>query len=145
MRQLTVLYDSGCPFCLRCKAWLSAQRTLVPIELIPRSSREAARRFPGCASEGDELVVVSDEGDVYRGPNAFLMCLWALEDYRAWSLRLAAPTMRPLARRAMEWISHNRAGFSRWLSKQDDQRVTEILSSGPPAGACATGGCGRET
>src|SRR6186997_2686832 len=118
MRKLTVLYDATCAFCIRCR------------------SGEAERRFPGVSSPEDELVVVSDEGAVYRGDGAFLMCLWALEDYREWSLRLAAPAMRPLARRAMEWVSHNRAGFSRWLARQDDRQVAGILNSGPPAGAC---------
>ena len=142
MRTLTVLYDSTCAFCLRCRHWATEQRALVPIEFIPRRSAEAERRFPGVSTADDELVVVSDEGAVYRGANAFLMCLWALEDYREWSLRLSAPAMRPLARRALEWVSHNRAGFGRWLARQDDRKVEGILRAGPPAGACAQDGCG---
>jgi predicted DCC family thiol-disulfide oxidoreductase YuxK len=142
MRKLTVLYDATCAFCVRCRHWAREQRALVPLEFIPRRSGEAERRFPGASSPDDELVVVSDEGAVYRGDSAFLMCLWALEDYREWSLRLAAPGMRPLTRRALEWLSHNRAGFGRWLTRQDDQKVVGILNSGPPAGACAQDGCG---
>ena len=143
MRKLTVLYDATCAFCIRCRHWIADQRHLVPVEFVPRRSAEAERRFPGASSPEDELVVVSDEGAIYRGDSAFLMCLWALEDYREWSLRLAAPAMRPLARRAMEWVSHNRAGFSRWLTRQDDRQVAGILNSGPPAEACAKDGCGR--
>ena len=143
MRKLTVLYDATCAFCLRCRHWATDQRALVPLEFIPRRSAEAERRFPGAGSAEDELVVVSDEGAVYRGDGAFLMCLWALEDYREWSLRLAAPSMRPLARRALEWVSHNRASFGRWLSRQDDAKVAGVLGSGPPSQACAQDGCGR--
>jgi hypothetical protein len=35
------------------------------------------------------------------------MCLWAMRDYREWSLRLATPELMPFARRLIAWISSN--------------------------------------
>jgi len=52
--------------------------------------------------------VIGDDGAVYIEAKAFLMCLWALRDYRAWSLRLSAPEMLPLARRVVLWVAQNR-------------------------------------
>ena len=47
-----------------------------------------------------ELVVVDDSGGVYRNGSAWIMCLYALREYREWSLRLATPALFPLARQA---------------------------------------------
>src|SRR4051812_25798812 len=117
MRTLTLLYDGRCGFCVRCKAWLEKQPQIVPLEFVPAGTAEARRRFPGASdsTEPEELVVVSDEGEVWRGDGAFLMCLWALAEWREWSLRLAQPELRPLARRALEWVGRWRFGLSRWL------------------------------
>jgi hypothetical protein len=47
-------------------------------------------------------VVVGDGGEVWAGPAAFLICLWALRDWREWSFRLSGPGFAPLAR----WFFH---------------------------------------
>jgi len=62
-----------------------------------------------------ELIVISDLGGVYRGAEAWIMCLYALVDYREWSLRLARPALLPLARRVFEWVGDSRADISRRL------------------------------
>ena len=73
---LTVVYDAGCAFCRRCRDWLAAQPTHVPLRF------EAAGGRPG------ELVVVADDGRAWTGPAAFVMCLWATTAYRPVSYRL---------------------------------------------------------
>ena len=50
-------------------------------------------------------MVVSDEGAVYRDGSAWIMCLFALEEYRDWANRLAHPLLRPLARQAFALLS----------------------------------------
>ena len=74
MRHLTVLYDADCGFCERCRRWLENQPKLIPLEFVAGGSPEAVRRFPDLVVPGraEELIVVSDEGDVYRNDNAWL-------------------------------------------------------------------------
>jgi predicted DCC family thiol-disulfide oxidoreductase YuxK len=116
MRSLTVLYDADCGFCLRCMRWLQGQAAYVPLRFVPLGS-EAAGRFalPAAAAAG-ELTVIDDEGGLYSGHAAYLMCLYALRDYREWSLRMANPALWPLARRALEWVTSHRRDLSRFFA-----------------------------
>lgn len=159
MRTLCVLYDGTCGFCVSCAWWLRAQRTLVGLECLQAGSEEAARRFPElCRPAGrEELVVVDDEGGVYRDTHAWLMVLWALEDYRDWALRLSRPSLMPLARNAFELLSNNRRRLSSWLRLEDESLRKELERVGaadvpkcaPGDGAChlprmvRCEGCGR--
>jgi len=77
---------------------------------VPASSDEARSRYPQLdhALTLTDLTVISDQGAVYRGPKAWLMCLWALREYREWSLRLSTPELLPTAKRVISMISQNR-------------------------------------
>jgi predicted DCC family thiol-disulfide oxidoreductase YuxK len=144
MKRLTVLYDAGCGFCISCRHWLEEQPKLVALDFVAARSPEAVRRFPDLTAEEDELVAVSDAGGVYRGARAFIMCLYALEEYREWSLRLARPGLLPLARRAFELVSQNRKGLSSLLHLASDEKVASVLRGANPA-SCEGGrqACGR--
>ena len=108
MNRLTVLYDGTCALCLRCRDFLAQSRSLVPLELLSCQSPEARERYGAVPWLGEELVVVSDEGDVWVGPAAFLVAMWALADYREWSYRLSGPELAPLAERFFVAISSQR-------------------------------------
>jgi predicted DCC family thiol-disulfide oxidoreductase YuxK len=142
MRRLTVLYDPDCEFCRRCRRWLETEPALVELEFLGRDTPVAEERFGRIEAGADELVIVSDEGGVYRGPNAFIMCLYALRDYRDWSFRLADPTLQPLARRALDWLSHNRLRLGRWLPGGDEETLALALQGGT-RGPCPGGTCGN--
>ncbi len=114
MRRLTVIYDATCGFCVRCKEWLEREPSFLAIECLWSRSPEVARRYPGLVGPGNaDLLVVSDEGGVYRGAHAWIMCLYALRGYREWSMRLASPALLPFARRAFELLSSSRGWISR--------------------------------
>lgn len=137
MDKLTVLYDSACGFCVKCRWWLIHQPKFVEMDFVPAGSPEAAEKFPGLGAPGvvDELVVVDDEGGVYRGAHAWLMCLWALAEYREWSEWLSAPGMLPLARGAFAMVSSNRKTISSLLGlspEQEEGLVDEIRKVEPP-------------
>ncbi|CAN5925265.1 hypothetical protein BH11MYX4_BH11MYX4_30590 [soil metagenome] len=117
MKQLTVLYDGACALCLRCVDFLAARRTFVPLELLACHSQSARDRFGAVPWLGEELVCVSDEGEVWVGPAAFLLCLWALTDYREWSYRLSGPAPAPLAERFFVALSSQRARVASLLRK----------------------------
>jgi hypothetical protein len=65
-------------------------------------------------------VVVSDEGDVWAGPAAFLVALWAMRDWREWSYRLSGDTLAPLAQRFFESLSKRRKGLAKLLFPRDE-------------------------
>ncbi|MET9655828.1 DCC1-like thiol-disulfide oxidoreductase family protein [Streptomyces sp. NPDC006510] len=100
VERLTVLYDARCPLCRHLRQWLMKQRQLVPLDLVPAASEEARRRFPGLDHAGtlDEITVVGDRGQLYRGTSAWIVCLWALAEHRPRAHWLTTPAGRPFAR-----------------------------------------------
>jgi len=109
-RRLTVLYDASCALCRRARGWLDRQAQNVRLEFVAAASNQARQRFPELdpAETLKEMYVVDEHGQVYRGEKAWLMCLWALEDYRDWSLRLAKPGRIDHAKRFVGWVSSRR-------------------------------------
>lgn len=128
MNRLTVLYDGTCALCVRCRDFLAASRSLVVLELLACQSREARERYGAVPWLGEELVVVSDEGEVWVGPAAFLVAMWALADYREWSYRLSGPELAPLAERFFVAISSQRRRIARFFAKPrcDEDGVCRI-------------------
>lgn len=118
---LTVLYDPDCPLCVRCWKWFAAQPKIVPVSFVPQGTADAGQRFPalhvGPNQSVEELIVVSRDGKVYRNDSAWIMCLYALREYRPLAFRLSHPALRPLARRAYHVVSNNRLWLSRWFGK----------------------------
>ncbi|MFF8671135.1 thiol-disulfide oxidoreductase DCC family protein [Streptomyces sp. NPDC015242] len=103
VRRLTVLYDAECSLCAFLRDWLLRQPQLVPLEPVPAGSDEARRRFPGLdhGATLDEITVVGDAGQVYRGPAAWVVTLWALRAHRPLAHRLSTPAGARLAKGAV--------------------------------------------
>jgi predicted DCC family thiol-disulfide oxidoreductase YuxK len=116
MDRLTVLYDVSCPICVRCAHWLAGEPSYVTLELLPSSSEDAIRRYGEVPWLGAELVVVGDGGEVWAGPAAFLVALWALRDYREWSYRLSGESFSTMAERFFVALSHRRKWLAGWLA-----------------------------
>jgi predicted DCC family thiol-disulfide oxidoreductase YuxK len=125
-RSLTVLFDPACSLCQRCRVWMLAQVSYVPLHFLACTSDEARRWFGDIPWLEDELVVVGDGGEVWAGPAAFLTCLWALRDWREWSIRLAAPGLAPLAR----WLFHVLSSQRRSVAKLFDHRCQGCSNDG---------------
>ena len=139
MERLYVLYDADCGLCSWAKRWLMRQPALVELQFIPAGSAAAQRLFPGLERPGEapqELVVVSDQGAVYRDDGAWIMCFFALEAYRDWANRLAHPLLRPFARQAFALLSRERPRISRWLSLASEVEIADTLTQ-VTAPACA--------
>ncbi len=137
MTKLYVLYDAQNDFALRCYGWLAAQPTVCPLEFVPFQALELMARFAGIDDfqRRGPLLVVSDEGGVYAGPSAFVICLHALEDYQDWAFRLSAPMLLPLARSAFELLSTQGRKFSRVMEKLDDPKLFWLLQHQASASA----------
>jgi predicted DCC family thiol-disulfide oxidoreductase YuxK len=128
MKRLYVLYDPKCGLCTSIKFWLARQPAYVAVHPIPVGSERAARLFPALqqSDEAGELVVIGDNGAVYYGDHAWIMCLYALREYRA-AKRLSSPRLRPLAREAFTLISRYRHSISRWLGMMPETEMRSRL------------------
>ncbi len=135
MKRITILYDAGCPLCVRCRDWIAQQPAYVEIEMMASASAEAVRRYGEVPWLGAELVVVSDRGEVWAGPAAFLVALWALEDYREWSYRLSGTSFSHMAERFFVALSHRRKWIAGWLAhpRCTDDRCHRIGHAAPSA------------
>jgi predicted DCC family thiol-disulfide oxidoreductase YuxK len=131
MKCLYVLYDSQCELCVRCRNWLIKQAAFVPLVFIALQSDEVRRRFPGidALKPDEQLLVISDDGSVYRGARAWIMCLWALRKYREHAQRLSNPVLLPLAQLVCELLSRNRFYLSHVLFRQDAESAARKLTA----------------
>ncbi|MGQ5650284.1 thiol-disulfide oxidoreductase DCC family protein [Streptomyces sp. EKR5.2] len=149
---LTVLYDAECSLCTFLRDWLVRQPQLVPLDLVPAGSQEARLRFPGLDHRAtlDEITVVGDAGQLYRGPGAWVVTLWALRGHRALAHRLSTPTGVRLARGAVLAAAKWRGaqwGGAQWGGRAyrqgdgwryDPARGWTYTGPGCDGGACAT-------
>ena len=122
IRKIYILYDSRCGVCSRVRSWMGEQRTWFAVEFVAAGSDRAHRLFPELEHEDEpsELIVITNEGAVYFDDAAWIVCLYALVEYRSWSYRLARGPLRPLARRAWQLLSKNRRQLSAALALRSD-------------------------
>ncbi len=116
-----IVYDPNCGLCSMVKAWILDQAALLHIHMVAAGSEEAVRRFPQLPY--GELAVIGNTGDVWLGNRAWIICLWALRDYRDWSIRLSSPLLLPMARQAFSALSRNRATFSKMLGHRSEREI----------------------
>ncbi|MEU4396616.1 DCC1-like thiol-disulfide oxidoreductase family protein [Kribbella sp. NPDC023855] len=124
MQELVVLYDAQCGLCRRFKEWLAAQAParngqggVVRLGFVAAGSTKARQLYPGLdhAATLREVTVVADDGAVYVGDRAWIVCLWATREHRATAVRLASPAMRPVARAMVQAA----AGLRSWNREGD--------------------------
>ncbi len=127
--KLYVLYDHGCGLCSHLVQWMSQQHTSCELHFVAAGSADARALFPDLHSPArpEELIVVSGEGVVYRGDDAYIMCLYALDSYRSLAVRISRPAFRPLARRVFSMISTNRLRLSDFLGLRSDEAMTRVM------------------
>ncbi|MFE5026838.1 thiol-disulfide oxidoreductase DCC family protein [Streptomyces sp. NPDC056656] len=124
VRRLVLLYDAQCPLCTFLRNWLARQRQLVPLDLVPAGSEEARRRCPGIdhISTLSEITLVGDSGQIYRGPAAWVVTLWALSEYRPLSHKFSTPAGARLARAAV-------LAAAKYRQAHRDQQVRKAVGS----------------
>jgi predicted DCC family thiol-disulfide oxidoreductase YuxK len=117
MTALTIFYDQKCGVCCQVKAWMLGQPTYLPLRFIAFDDPEALRILPELPSldPAGQIVVSADTGEVYRGDEAWITCLWTLRNWRGWAKRLSRPEWKPLTHRLCGLISSNRLKLSQLL------------------------------
>jgi predicted DCC family thiol-disulfide oxidoreductase YuxK len=134
--RLYVLYDGSCGLCSHLVQWMSGQPTSFELLFVASGSDAARRLFPAfpMPARPEELVVISGDGEVYRGDSAYVVCLYALDNFRTLAVRLARPGFRRMARRLFSMVSTNRVRLSELLGlRPDDDLSRAVLSARPDA------------
>ena len=129
MQSLTIYYDDVCAMCVRCRGWMEAQPAMFPVRFVSCHSTAALTlRARGVDAIGRELVVVDDEGNVFIGPDAFIVCLWALAELRELAITLSDGIPGFLARRFFGVVERHR----RWIGATFLQAICEGDACGLP-------------
>ena len=117
MNALIVFYDGECGLCAKARKRLAGMAQRVPLLFVPYQDAQVHAIFPALASldPDQQVIAMSDTGDIYRGDSAWITILWALRDYRGWACRLARPAWRKHAKAAVHHISMNRCQISERL------------------------------
>ncbi|MBK8090956.1 MAG: DUF393 domain-containing protein [Verrucomicrobiaceae bacterium] len=128
MNTLTIFYDARCGLCSSVRRWLMSQPAYVQIDFLPYDSPEASVRCPPIRQlhADREIIVMADTGELWQGAGAWVMCLWALRDFREWSQRFAAPVMQALARKIVHLVSSNRLTLSALLRLRSDDALRSL-------------------
>ena len=117
IRSVEVYYDGSCAMCGRFKDWLEQQKHLIGVEFLSYASEAAKERFPDLAEYQPEkaMVIRTDTGEIYRGAEATVICLWSCSEYRGLAMKLRKPIFLPLARKIYPLIASNRYLISKLL------------------------------
>jgi predicted DCC family thiol-disulfide oxidoreductase YuxK len=131
MTRLYILYDAECALCRNCRVWLSQQPAYVPLVFIPLQSPEIGCRFRGVERlrPAEQLVVIADDGCVWRGDAAWITALWALKEYREWSQRLAVAGAAALRPPGLHPHLTESPGTLGWVAGSSDGEIRTHLSA----------------
>lgn len=129
MDTLHVLYDGACPICFRQREWLAKQEAIVPLHFLPHRAEETSNRFPDIEAHltARDFTAISDDGRIWTGPAASVMCLFALAQHREFSRRLAHPALLPYARTALDLLSCEVVKMKSLLRRSTLIELEEVL------------------
>lgn len=144
-KSFSVFYDGHCGMCCSFQEWLNRQPQLLPLTFYPYQSPAAESAFPGITrlDPDREMIVREDStGTLYRGGEAWVICLYSLTEFRGWARRLSTPTLLPLAKKTCTHIAANRRRLSKVFFHRKDADVATALHRMPPRpAACISDTC----
>tara|TARA_R110002126_G_scaffold65642_1_gene167390 strand:- start:866 stop:1354 length:489 start_codon:yes stop_codon:yes gene_type:complete len=140
MQYLTVLYDAQCGLCSSARRWLERQDLYVPLEFVPCSTPRAEFRFPTLDHDlsAKDVTVVSPDGEIWRGAEAWIVCLWATHRWRGLSAEMSHPGQMHRARGFFEMVGRHRDRIGRGLGMRPDAPRRAGDRSGRQAGSLAS-------
>ncbi len=103
--------------CRHSKEWLEQQATTAELAFYPYQSDAAKLCFPELPDHDPEKVLVlrANGEQIYRGAEAWALCLWCCHHYRWLARVLMWPWFLPIAQRVCYWLAANRLVVSRYI------------------------------
>lgn len=126
---IEVFYDGRCGMCCSFHEWIARQPRAFRIEFIPYQSPDAERVFPGLGTldPAREMVVRTSRGEVFRGAEAWVWCLYSCANHQDSARRLAGPGLLPIAIHACRVLAANRHALSKVFFRSKDKQVRKAL------------------
>lgn len=140
---IEVFYDGRCGMCCSFHEWIARQPRAFPIGFVPYQSAEAERVFPGLGTldPAREMVVRTSRGEIFRGAQAWVWCLYSCANHQDAARRLGGPGLLPIAIHACRALAANRHALSKVFFRRKDRQVRETLHRMAdvvcPGGYCA--------
>ena len=134
VKKIEVFYDGRCGMCCSFHEWIYRQKRAFEIDFWPYQAAEAELIFPGINTldPAREMIVRTDEGEVYRGAEAWVWCLYSCANHRTLARRLARPALLGVAVRVCRLLAANRHGLSKVFFRRKDREVRETLHQMTP-------------
>lgn len=138
VKGIEVFYDGRCGMCCTFHEWIARQERAYEIRFVPYQDERAEEIFPGIGTldPAREMIVRTEEGEIYRGAEAWVFCLYSCVTYRKLARRLAGPGLLPVAKRACALLAANRHGLSKIFFRRKDREVREQLHEIPDPETC---------
>ena len=142
VQALAVFYDQDCGLCRACRRWLMSKDSYFPVEFLAYQSRRAREICPELdkLNPDKEIVVMTDNGQIYQGGSAWVMCLYALKKYRELSFKLAHPMLLPLAKKMCHVVSARRMSISSLICGSRESLAKELINAESDH-RCENGSC----
>ena len=129
IQKIEVFYDGRCGMCCSFHEWINRQPRAYRIDFIPYQSPDAEKVFPGIGTldPAREMIVRTDQGKIYRGAEAWVLCLHSCANHQTAARKLATPGMLSVAIRACRVLAANRHSLSKVFFRRKDKAVREVL------------------
>lgn len=126
---IEVYYDGRCGMCCSFHEWINRQPRAFRIEFIPYQAPHAERIFPGLNTldPAREMIVRTGGGEIFRGAEAWVWCLYSCTNYQPAARRLGGPGMLTVAIHTCRVLAANRHALSKVFFRKKDKVVREEL------------------
>jgi predicted DCC family thiol-disulfide oxidoreductase YuxK len=129
LKRIEVFYDGRCGMCCSFHEWINRQPRAYRIEFIPYQSQMAETVFPGIGTldPAREMIVRTDQGEIFRGAEAWVLCLYSCANHQATAGKLASPGLLSIAIHSCRLLAANRHSLSKVFFRRKDKQVRETL------------------
>ena len=129
IKKIEVYYDGRCGMCCSFHEWINRQPRAHEIEFIPYQAAYAEQIFPGIGTldPAREMIVRTDENEIFRGAEAWVHCLNSCSNHQIAARRLASPGLLPIAIHSCRLLAANRHALSKVFFRRKDKAVRAEL------------------
>jgi len=122
---LDIFYDGQCGMCCTFHEWVNEQERAFQVNFIPYQDPQAYDIFPGLKEldPEKEMIVRTDQGELFHGAEAWVLCLFSCEHHQAKARKLGGKMLLPVAIKACNLLAANRKRLSRVFFRRKDNAV----------------------
>ncbi len=129
IKKIEVYYDGRCGMCCSFHEWINRQPRAYEIEFIPYQTAYAEEIFPGIGTldPAREMIVRTCENEIFRGAEAWVLCLNSCSNHQMAARRLARLGLLPIAIHSCRLLAANRHALSKVFFRRKDKALRKEL------------------